>query len=94
MIATLIVPAITFVVPSYVMMSVTNWWNDLLIPLIFIQSDSKMTVTFGVATVPGRHSTDFPLLLTGLFMSSIPPMLVYILLQRIIRRGLVIGAVK
>lgn len=74
--------------------NVTVWWNDLLIPLIFIQSDEKMTVTVGVATVLGKHSTDYPLLLTGLFLSAIPPIIVYVLLQRVIRRGLVIGAVK
>ena len=74
--------------------NVTTWWNDLLIPLIFIQSDDKMTVTVGVATVLGKHSSDYPLLLTGLFISSIPPIVVYVLLQRVIRRGLVIGAVK
>ena len=74
--------------------NVTTWWNDLLIPLIFMQSDEKMTVTVGVATVVGRRSTDFPLLLTGLLFSSIPPMVIYIVLQRTIRRGLVIGAVR
>jgi ABC-type glycerol-3-phosphate transport system permease component len=74
--------------------NVTTWWNDLLIPLIFLQSDERMTVTVGMATVLGRHSTDYPLLLTGLFLSSLPPLIVYILLQRTIRQGLVIGAVK
>jgi ABC-type glycerol-3-phosphate transport system permease component len=73
---------------------VTGWWNDLLIPLIFLQSDEQMTVTVGMATIVGRLSTNYPLLLAGLFTASIPPMLAYILLQRYIRQGLVIGALK
>jgi ABC-type glycerol-3-phosphate transport system permease component len=74
--------------------NVTGWWNDLLVPLIFLQSDQQMTVTVGMATIVGRLSTDYPLLLAGLFAASLPPMAAYILLQRFIRQGLVIGAVK
>lgn len=74
--------------------NVTAWWNDLLIPLVFLQTEEQMTVTVGMATVVGRFSTDYPQLLTGLFLASLPPIAVYVLLQRFIRRGLVIGAVK
>ena len=74
--------------------NVTGWWNDLLVPLIFLQSAHQMTVTVGMATIVGRLSTNYPLLLAGLFTASIPPMLAYILLQRFIRQGLVIGAIK
>jgi ABC-type glycerol-3-phosphate transport system permease component len=74
--------------------NVTGWWNDLLVPLIFLQSDRQMTVTVGMATIVGRLTTDYPLLLAGLFTASLPPMAAYILLQRFIRQGLVIGAVK
>lgn len=74
--------------------NVTNWWNDLLIPLIFLQSANDMTVTVGMATTVGRLSTDYPLLLAGLFVASMPPIITYIVLQRFIRQGLVIGAIK
>lgn len=74
--------------------NITGWWNDLLVPLVFLQSDEQMTVTVGMATIVGRLSTDYPLLLAGLFTASLPPMLAYILLQRFIRQGLVIGAIK
>lgn len=74
--------------------NVTGWWNDLLVPLIFLQSDQQMTVTVGMATIVGRLSTNYPLLLAGLLAASIPPIVAYILLQRFIRQGLVIGAIK
>ncbi|ACZ42867.1 binding-protein-dependent transport systems inner membrane component [Thermobaculum terrenum ATCC BAA-798] len=72
----------------------TGWWNDLLLPLIFLQSDNKMTITVAVATIVGRYSSDYPLLITGLLLASIPPMGIYILMQRYIRQGLVIGSIK
>jgi raffinose/stachyose/melibiose transport system permease protein len=74
--------------------NITTWWNDLLLPLIFLQSDSHKTVTVAVAGIFGRYNGDFPLLMTGLLMASLPPIVVYVALQRYIQRGLVIGAVK
>ncbi len=74
--------------------NVTAWWNDLLIPLVFLQSDENKTVTVAAATIVGRFSMDTPLLLTGLLFACVPPILVYIFLQGYIRRGLVIGALK
>jgi raffinose/stachyose/melibiose transport system permease protein len=74
--------------------SVTAWWNDLLTPLVFLQSEEKATVTLGVATTVQRHGGDTPLLVTGLLMAAIPPVLTYIIAQRSIRRGLVLGALN
>ncbi|BBI35844.1 carbohydrate ABC transporter permease [Cohnella abietis] len=72
----------------------TNWWNDLLTPLIYLQSDNLKTVTVAVATVLNRFSSDYPLLLSGLLLASVPPMAIYIIFQGYIRKGLTIGAVK
>jgi raffinose/stachyose/melibiose transport system permease protein len=74
--------------------NITAWWNDLLLPLVFIGQEQKTTVTAAVATLGSRFSMDYPLVLTGLFLASLPPILAYVLLQRFIRRGLVLGAVK
>jgi raffinose/stachyose/melibiose transport system permease protein len=74
--------------------NITAWWNDLLIPLVFIGQAERTTVTAAAATLGSRFSMDYPLVLTGLFLASLPPIAAYIVLQRYIRRGLVLGAVK
>ena len=74
--------------------NVTSWWNDLLTPLVFLQSDSNATLTLGVANIVSRYNSNVPLFVTGLLLASIPPILTYILCQRYIRDGLVMGAVK
>lgn len=74
--------------------NITGWWNDLLVPLVFLQSDESQTVTVAAALLGSRYRMDFPLVITGLFLASLPPILAYVLLQRAIRRGLVIGALK
>jgi ABC-type glycerol-3-phosphate transport system permease component len=74
--------------------NITAWWNDLLIPLVFIGQEQRTTVTAAAATLGSRFSMDYPLVLTGLLLASLPPIAAYIVLQRYIRRGLVLGAVK
>ncbi len=83
--------------PGIVTLSIfntTSWYNDLLTPLIYLQSDAVKTVTLAMATTLGRFETDFPLLLSGMVLVSVPPVMVYLLLQGYIRKGLVVGAVK
>ena len=74
--------------------NITTWWNDLLIPLVFIGREEKTTLTAAAATIGTRFNMDYPLVLTALFVASLPPIVAYIILQRYIRRGLVLGAVK
>jgi raffinose/stachyose/melibiose transport system permease protein len=74
--------------------NMTGWWNDLLTPLLYLQSDHMKTMTVAAATILGKFKSDYPLLLTGLVMTAVPPILIYIVLQGYIRKGLVIGAIK
>jgi ABC-type glycerol-3-phosphate transport system permease component len=74
--------------------NITTWWNDLLIPLVYISQEEQKTVTAAAATIASRFNMDYPLVLSGLFLASVPPIAAYIVLQRYIRRGLVLGAVK
>lgn len=75
--------------------NVTAWWNDLLVPLVFFQSEEKQTLTAGVATIGQRLATnDVPQTITGLLVASVLPIVLYLFLQGYIRRGLVMGSVK
>lgn len=75
--------------------NVTGWWNDLLTPLVFLQSDEKQTITGSIATLGQRLAgSDYPLSIAALVASSAAPILLYVFLQNYIRRGLVMGSVK
>jgi raffinose/stachyose/melibiose transport system permease protein len=75
--------------------NVTGWWNDLLVPLVFLQTDEKQTITGSIATLGQRLAgADYPLSIAALLVSSAAPMLLYVFLQSYIRRGLVMGSVK
>lgn len=69
-------------------------WNDLLIALLFLPDESLRTLMVGISVFQGRYLQNIPLSMAGMFLASIPMLLVYLLFQRYFIRGLVAGAVK
>lgn len=69
-------------------------WNELLYPLMFIQSPDKQTIPLKLLNFQGEFLTNYPLLFTGVAIASIPITIVYVLLQRYFVEGMTAGAVK
>src|SRR5690606_13668461 len=56
-------------------------WNDLLIALIFLQSDESRTLMAGLSVFQGRYNNQIPLTMAGMVMASLPMLILYILFQ-------------
>lgn len=69
-------------------------WNALFFPLIFLNDNSKMTVTVGVLSFVGQYSTQWNLLLPALVIITLPTVLVCIVASRQFIRGLTAGALR
>lgn len=69
-------------------------WNELLYPLLFIQSPDKQTIPLRLLNFQGEFLTNYPLLFTGVAIASIPITIAYIFLQRYFVEGMTAGAVK
>jgi len=69
-------------------------WDDLLIALIFLQDPSVRTITVGLAVLQSGRVLDIPVLLAGSLLSALPAMLAYLLFQRALIRGLMLGIGK
>lgn len=69
-------------------------WNEFLFALLLLQSDGVKTLTVGVLALQGRFTTDYPALMAGLLITSLPVIGAYLVFQRHLVRGLVAGAVK
>ncbi|WP_207952863.1 carbohydrate ABC transporter permease [Paenibacillus agricola] len=70
-------------------------WNDYLSPLIFLISESKMTLAVGITTMNNPYKEDYATPITGACLMAIP---VLILLNVVGRKyfvsGLAAGAIK
>lgn len=57
-------------------------WNDLLWPLIVTSTPDRMTLPVGLANLQGQYGTDYPTLMAGSFIASLPLILIFIALQK------------
>ncbi len=57
-------------------------WNNLLGPLIYLNSESKFTVAIGLANLVTRAGTPWNLLMAANLLSIIPPIIVYFFIQK------------
>ncbi len=69
-------------------------WNELLIALIFLQKTELRTLMVGLTVFRGRFTIDQPLIMAGLFISSVPMILLYLFGQRFFIKGMVAGSLK
>ncbi|SLL18246.1 sugar ABC transporter [Mycobacteroides abscessus subsp. abscessus] len=69
-------------------------WNDFLWPLVMTSSDSMRVLSVGISTFSGQYSTDYPLLMAGAVLSTIPMLLMFIFLQKHLLAGIALGGVR
>jgi ABC-type glycerol-3-phosphate transport system permease component len=68
-------------------------WDDLLVGLLFLPT-SQRTITVGLATLSAGRTTSIPALMAGSLISAIPAILVYLIFQRHLIKGLTLGMGK
>ncbi|MGW0531195.1 carbohydrate ABC transporter permease [Streptomyces sp. NPDC003032] len=57
-------------------------WNDLLWPLIVNTDPAKMPISAGLTSLEGQFETNYPVMMAGSLIASLPMLLVYVFLQR------------
>ena len=84
-------------VPAIVTVAVLQFiqiWDDLLVGLLFLQTPAHRTITVGLETIPAQHFQNFPMEMAGSLISAMPAVVVYLVFQRYLIRGLTMGMSK
>ena len=68
-------------------------WDDLLVGLLFLPPGQR-TITVGLAALSAGRTTSIPVLMAGSFISAVPAILVYLIFQRHLIKGLTLGMGK
>lgn len=72
-----------------------NLWKDFLWPyLVLLEAPDLQPVSVFLFTVEQRSATPANIQMAGYFMAMLPPLVIAILLQRYMQRGLSLGGVK
>jgi multiple sugar transport system permease protein/raffinose/stachyose/melibiose transport system permease protein len=68
-------------------------WDDLLVGLFFLPTGQR-TITAGLATLSTGRTTSVPALMAGSLISAVPAIVVYLIFQRHLVKGLTLGMGK
>jgi len=70
-------------------------WNDYFTPLIFMSTKERFPITLGIVDLQGYMATgSISVVLAGIVLSTIPVIIIYVLGQRYLVEGLMMGGVK
>ena len=69
-------------------------WNDLLTPLILVDSDTLWTLPLGTMQFQGQYGQDLALVAAFVFLSALPMVIFYLFAEKQIVSGLTAGAIK
>ena len=75
-------------------LSCMNSWNNLLWPLIVLNSNEKFTIPIGMGTTITPYGNAFDVLMPGAVMAVVPIIIVYLFAQKTFIAGLTSGSVK
>ena len=74
--------------------SFTHAWNEFLYAHVFTSSNSVRTITTGLANFMTEDVFFWGLLMASTVISALPPVLMFLVLQRWVVQGLTLGGVK
>jgi multiple sugar transport system permease protein len=69
-------------------------WNEFLLPLLYLQENSKYTLAIGLAFFTSEHDVAYNLLMAAATLIVLPVIVVFILAQRFFIEGITVGGVK
>ncbi|MBC8062429.1 MAG: carbohydrate ABC transporter permease [Clostridiaceae bacterium] len=90
----IIIPMTRPAIATITILNFLNNWKEFSFALIFITDDSKKTLPLGLYNFLGAYTSDYAGLMAALVISSIPVVLIYLVLQEQIINGMTAGAVK
>ena len=90
----ILMPVAKPAVATIVVITCLNTWNEFLMAMLFIVDPGMKTLPVGMIAFEQAHNTDYPALLAGLSLISVPTLLVYAIFSKQVIRGVIAGAVK
>ncbi|MDK2971454.1 MAG: multiple sugar transport system permease protein [Candidatus Sumerlaeota bacterium] len=69
-------------------------WNDLLNPLIYIDTLEKMPLTAGLSFLQTQYGSDWPLMMAGAMISILPILAIFFVAQRAFIQGIATAGLK
>ena len=86
--------ALPFAKPAIAVVIIFNFlnvWNEYILAQLLLNEKSLMPLQIGLMKFQGAHSVDYPVLMAGLTIAAFPIILVYLVMQKHIVKGVSYG---
>ena len=75
-------------------MAMQDQWNNYLEPLIYINSNTKQTISVGLTFFSGMYNIQWNLVFAAAVIVALPILVVFVFLQKYFIQGVVVSGVK
>ncbi|WP_432080687.1 carbohydrate ABC transporter permease [Streptomyces sp. WAC 04229] len=69
-------------------------WNDLMWPLVVNNDPESMPLSAGLASLQGAHATNYPVLMAGSLLATLPVVVLFVVMQRQFIQGIAFSGMK
>ena len=87
-------PLLTPAVATVAIYNFIQIWNEFVFALVLTNSDGNATLPLGLRQFYGQFSVNVPGIMAALTLGSLPLLLIYLLAQEKIVKGIAAGSVK
>ena len=90
----IVFPLLRPVTATVAITSALSTWNDFFIPLIFLQRDGMQTLPLAIYNFVGQYNNNWSLIFASVIISSLPLIVIFLILQRYFIKGIAAGALR
>lgn len=90
----IIFPLCLPVISTVTILAFLRFWNDFSFALVFINSQALKTLPLSLSLFSDGFGTDYSLTMGAMFVAVIPTIIIYLIFQEQIMKGMVAGSVK
>lgn len=83
--------------PAIVTLAVISFltnWNDFIFPIYVLFSAERLTLPVGLTKLQGAYAIDYPVIMAGAALASVPVLILYSFVQRYVIEGVASSGIK
>lgn len=93
-VASIITPLMKASISTVAIMTYLNNWNEFMMATTYLSSDKWKTLPFSILEFTGQYSSNYAVQFAVMTLSAAPAIIVYVILNKHITKGVAMGAVK
>ena len=93
-IGTVITPLMKSSMATVAIMTFLNNWNEFMMASTYLSSNKWKTLPFSILEFTGQYSSNYAVQFAVMALTAMPAVVVYVLLNKYITKGVAMGAVK